>query len=139
MWAMLSPWGEGESSAALRQIEACRNLQRRTAGHSLPKGEGRGEGEQSSRRFYGIRRAQAHRPVPASPAWARQRLARKSVAARMSRVFQPANAGLMRTSFPNSRRGRQLEFSVQPSDFNLALICSFCHSLASAANVECVL
>jgi hypothetical protein len=40
--------GERES-ATLRPIDACRHLQRRTAGHPLLWGEGRGEGEQGSR------------------------------------------------------------------------------------------
>src|ERR1039457_1598718 len=49
--------GERES-ATLRAIETRRHLQLRTAGHPLLWGEGRGEGEQGSPYFHGVRRSE---------------------------------------------------------------------------------
>src|SRR5208283_3503106 len=53
--------GEGETIAAPRQIAASRCSQQRTAGHPLPRGEGRGEGELGSRCFHALRMSE---PVP---------------------------------------------------------------------------
>src|ERR1051326_3262659 len=45
------PWGEGEPFAAMGKEEALRTIERRTALHPLPKGEGRGEGEHEQRQL----------------------------------------------------------------------------------------
>ena len=54
------PRGEGEPSAALRQIEALAHVQRRTTEPPLPRGEGWGEGKGGNQLEQELRHVQRH-------------------------------------------------------------------------------